>query len=90
MAVMIDNPEKAYRLARAIASDIMLYNEEKIIKGLQEDNLWDSMSAELDEGRELYVSRVDPKLLSTSNYFEKAIVDVLIYRKGKNVESKIW
>ena len=36
MAAPIDTPERAIRLARTIASDISLYNEEKIIRGLFE------------------------------------------------------
>ncbi len=87
---MIETPEQANRLARAIASDIMLYNEEKIIQGLTEDNLYETLSAELDEGRELYVSRVKPELLAKTNFYDKAIIDVLIFRKGKNIQSKIW
>lgn len=87
---MIDTPENANRLARTIASDIMLYNEEKIINGIKEDTLYETLEAELDEGRELYVSRVKPELLAKTNFYDKAIVDVLIYRKGKNIQSKIW
>ena len=90
MALMIETPEQANRLARAIASDIMLYNEEKIIQGIKEDSLYDTLSAELEEGRELYVSRVHPNLVAKTNFYDKAIIDVLIYRKGKNIQSKIW
>ena len=35
---------KAMRLARAIASDISLYNEQKIIKGIEQDNLFEVLS----------------------------------------------
>ncbi len=45
---------KAMRLARAIASDISLYNEQKIIKGIEQDNLFDALKDEIAEGRELY------------------------------------
>ena len=33
----INKPEKAVRLARAIASDISLYNEEKIAQAIESD-----------------------------------------------------
>jgi hypothetical protein len=46
---LIDTPEAATRLARAIASDIALYNEDKIIEGIENDTLFDVI-AELNEG----------------------------------------
>ena len=50
----IEDPEKARRLARAIASDISLYNEEKVKEGIENDTFYDAISAELEEGRDLY------------------------------------
>ena len=38
---------KAMRLARAIASDISLYNEQKIIKGIEQDNLFEVLKDEI-------------------------------------------
>ena len=38
---VIENEEAARRLARAIASDLSLYNEDKILEGLQADNLYE-------------------------------------------------
>jgi hypothetical protein len=86
---LIDNPEAARRLARAIASDVSLYNEEKIIQGILNDNLFDVMSGEIEEGRELYKSRVSPELYSNTNFYDRAIVDILVKSKG-HIKSKIW
>jgi len=80
---------KAQRLARAIASDISLYNEQKIIKGIEQDNLFDVLKDELDEGRDLYKSRVSPELYSSTNFFDRAVVDIVVRSKG-HVKSKIW
>ena len=85
----IETPELAIRLARAIASDISLYNEEKIADGIRNDRLFESIEAELAEGRELYLSRVAPPLATTSNYFDRAIVDVILRAKG-HLKSKLW
>ncbi len=85
----IDRPEAARRLARAIASDVSLYNEDKIIGGLENDNLFDVMKAEIQEGRDLYEARVDEELRVTSNYYERAIVDILVKYKA-DVETDIW
>jgi hypothetical protein len=80
---------KAMRLARAIASDISLYNEQKIIKGIEQDNLFDAIKEELEEGRELYKSRVSKEIFSGTNFFDRAVVDIIVRTKG-HVKSKIW
>jgi spore germination protein GerM len=86
---LIDNPDAARRLARAIASDVSLYNEEKIVQGIVGDNLFESMHAEIEEGRELYKSRVSPDLYGSTNFYDRAIVDILVRSKG-HIKSKIW
>lgn len=80
---------KAQRLARAIASDISLYNEQKIIKGIEQDNLFEVLKEELEEGRELYKSRVSQEIYSTMNFFDRAVVDIVVRSKG-HIKSKIW
>jgi len=86
---LIDTPEAAMRLARAIASDISLYNEEKIIQGIVHDNLFDVMADEIDEGLNLYKSRVTSELFEQSNYYYRAVVDIVVKSKG-HIKSKIW
>jgi hypothetical protein len=80
---------KAIRLARAIASDISLYNEQKIIKGIEQDNLFDVLKDEIEEGRELYKSRVSAEIFKSTNYFERAIVDIVVRSKA-HIRSRIW
>ncbi|WP_338865933.1 hypothetical protein [Myxococcus stipitatus] len=80
---------KAMRLARAIASDISLYNEQKIIKGIEQDNLFEVLKEELEEGRELYKSRVSHEVYTTANFFERAVNDIVLRSKA-HVKSKIW
>jgi hypothetical protein len=58
---------KAMRLARAIASDISLYNEQKILKALEADNFYDALKDEIEEGRELFKQR-SPGSPNTSSY----------------------
>jgi hypothetical protein len=89
VAQPIDTPERAIRLARTIASDISLYNEEKIVRGLSEDKLFTEIADQLEEGRELYRARVSPELYERTNYFDRAVVDIIIKSKG-HVKSKIW
>lgn len=86
---LIEAPEQAMRLARAICSDISLYNEEKIVKSIEQDTFFDALKEELAEGREHYKSRVAPALYARTNFFERAIVDVILKSKAR-VRSKIW
>lgn len=85
---LIETEEAARRLARAISSDLSLYNEEKIAQGIREDNLFDVMAEEIQEGRDLYQSRVSPDLLP-KNLYDRAIVDILVRSKA-HVDSPMW
>ena len=85
----IETPEAAMRLARAIASDISLYNEQKIIQGFQQDSLFEALAAELEEGLNLYKTRVAPAILEKTNFYWRAVIDILIKSKG-HIKSPIW
>ena len=88
MANLIDNPKRARQLARAIASDLTLYHEAKILEGIANDTLFDVMAEEMEEGRKLFQSRVTPEIFQ-QNIYDRAIVDVLVKSKG-HVKSRIW
>jgi hypothetical protein len=85
---LIETEEAARRLARAIASDLSLYNEEKIVEGITKDSLFSVISDELEEGRALFKSRVSPELFA-KNFYDRAIIDILVRSKG-HVQSKMW
>jgi spore germination protein GerM len=89
MAALIETPEAANRLARAIASDLSLYNEAKIKEGIENDSFFSVLQEEIAEGRAHYESRVDPRILGSTNFFDRALVDVILARKG-HIKSKIW
>ena len=86
--VLIDKPERARQLARAIASDLTLYHEKKIVEGIENDTLFDAMSHEIEEGRTLFKSRVTPEIYGQGHY-DRALCDVMLKSKG-NVKSRIW
>ncbi len=88
MASLIDKSKRARQLARAIASDLTLYHEAKILEGIANDSLFDVMSDEIEEGRDLFKSRVTPEIYE-ENIYDRALVDVLVKSKG-HVKSKIW
>jgi len=85
---LIETEEAARRLARAIASDLSLYNEEKIVEGITSDNLFEVLQEEIEEGRALFKSRVSPDLFSR-NFYDRAIIDILVRSKA-NVSSPMW
>jgi hypothetical protein len=85
---LIDTEEAARRLARAIASDLSLYNEEKIVRGIEGDRLFEELEEEIEEGRALYKSRVSPDLYQR-NFYDRALVDILVRSKG-HIKSDIW
>jgi hypothetical protein len=88
MASLIDNPQRARQLARAIASDLTLYHEAKILDGITNDTLFEVMKDEIEEGRQLFKSRVTDDIFG-QNIYDRAIVDVLVKSKG-HVKSRIW
>lgn len=85
---LIENRDQARRLARAIVSDVAIYNREKVEQGIKEDTIFELLNDALTEGREHFESRVTPEI-AASNIFDIAVVDVLIKRAGK-IESTIW
>ncbi|PLX96690.1 MAG: hypothetical protein C0620_02105 [Desulfuromonas sp.] len=89
MARRVEDPELAFRLARAIVSDIALYNPDKVAEGIKNDNIFDLLAEELQEGREHFAERVSETLAERDQLFDRAIVDVMIKQAGK-IESSIW
>jgi hypothetical protein len=89
MPPLIEKAERARQFARAIASDLAMYNEAKLTQGIQEDTLFDVMKDEIEEGRSHFRSRVTPEI-ATTNLFERALVDILVKQRGQHIKSKIW
>jgi hypothetical protein len=86
---LISTNEQAKRLARTILSDILLYNQAKVKEGIEKDSLFDVLSEELTEGRKYYESMVDTALRQSTNFFNEAVIDVLLKQGGKH-KSDIW
>jgi hypothetical protein len=86
---LISTHEQAKRLARTILSDILLYNQAKVKEGIEKDSLFDVLSEELAEGRKYYESMVESPLRQSTNFFNEAVIDVLLKQGGKH-KSDIW
>ncbi len=80
---------KAGRLARAMASDILIYNEEKIRRGIENDRLFEELEDDLKEGLRMWESKVSPEIANETNTLQKAFVDT-VFAAQKNVKSRIF
>lgn len=86
---LIEEPDKAILLARAIASDILVYNKERVKEGIVQDTLFVVLQAELEEGRQLYQARVSPQLDPQARDFWQAVVNIIVRSEG-HLPAKIW
>ncbi len=85
----IKTPEEARRFARVVISDIAAYNGPKIEKGLREDSLFEELRDELYDAELFYRSRVDKVLCDATNFFNAAVIDLLIKAK-RHLDSPLW
>jgi CheY-like chemotaxis protein len=67
---------KAERLARIIVSDIVLYNEEKFADAVARNSVAEVMSPDLEEGRELFRSRIDERVREEQDYLVAELLRV--------------
>lgn len=86
---VVKDPDVARRIARAVVSDIALYNAKKVEEGIAKDNLFDLLRNEIEEGRTYYLSRIDPDVAQNTNFYNRALVDLLVKPWGR-VPSKAW
>ena len=89
MAILKNTPEKAMRYARYIVQDIGMYNKKKVEDAIMTDTFFKDLEVLLAEGLEQYESQVSPEILEATNYFDRAVIDVLLYRK-RHLSSPIW
>jgi hypothetical protein len=85
---LITNQDLARRLARTIISDITVYNTKKIKEGLKNDNLFDILKKEIEQGRKVYISRVSPEIAESGKFYDHAIVDIM-FKQSIDSESMI-
>ena len=85
----IDSIEQAARLSRAMASDISIYNTEKIKRGIENDRLFEELEDDLREGTQMWKSKVAEEIVEGTNLFQKAFVDIIFANQG-HVKSRIF
>ncbi|MCA9529932.1 MAG: hypothetical protein KC543_07330 [Myxococcales bacterium] len=84
----IEDESRARRRARAIASDVSVYNEDKITEGIEHDNLFELLEEELEEGRALFEESVTPEIYAKNLYW-RAVIDIIV-RSKPHIRSTLW
>ncbi len=74
--------KNAKRLSRIIVSDIVIYNEDKVEEGLKTNRFYEILGEEIEEGRQLYESRVDQRFLNKIDYLQEAFDDFINKKKA--------
>lgn len=88
MSNKITSIPEAARLARTIMSDIKIYNEERIRRGLENDRLFEEIEEDLRDGLKMWNEKVSEEIVQTTNLFHKAFVDT-IFAGSSNVRTRI-
>ena len=68
---------KEEMLARALVSDILVYNREMRDSALAQGNLAEAMSTEIKKSWELYKEKVTPEVANSSDCFREALNEIL-------------
>lgn len=68
---------KEEMLARALVSDILVYNRETRDAGLEEGNLLEALGGEIKKSWELYKEKVTPEVANSTTYFREALNEIL-------------
>jgi len=75
--------ESLKRYARIIVSDIALYNQDLVEKGIREGTFYQVLKKELEEGRRLYLTRVPPEAGEADHYLA-AVREFIEHNRGKH------
>jgi len=73
--------ERLRRYARIIVSDIALYNQELVERGIREGTFSELLKKEIEEGYRLYLVRV-PSSAGGQDYYHEAVRDFIAKRTG--------
>ncbi|MFP5245725.1 MAG: response regulator [Thermoanaerobaculia bacterium] len=65
--------DEARRLARLILSDIIIYHVAKVEEGIRNNNFFDVLKAEIEEGRQYYDSRVPLRVRRDTEIFTETL-----------------
>lgn len=67
----------ARRFARLLVSEIKLYNEQKVVEGRNNNDLYDRLKEDIDRSRQMYEKRIPSTVTSRFDYFYDELVNTL-------------
>ncbi|HYL97857.1 MAG TPA: hypothetical protein VEZ90_02800 [Blastocatellia bacterium] len=67
----------ARRFARLLVSEIKLYNEQKVVEGRSNRDLYDRLKEDIDRSRQMYEKRISPNVATKFDYFYDELVNTL-------------
>jgi len=69
--------DEAKRFARLLILEIKLYNEDKVMEGRKNKNLYFLLKEEIDRSREVFGERIGKELRDSTTYFEDELINIL-------------
>ncbi len=75
--------QRANRLAKALASDLVLYNQSKVEEGLRNGTLVQLLGAEIRRSWEYYCQQIPKKIVDNTDYFKEQLNKIV--GKGKEI-----
>ncbi|MGH9765713.1 MAG: hypothetical protein ACREDR_22810 [Blastocatellia bacterium] len=67
----------ARRFARLLVSEIKLYNEQKVVEGRSNRDLYDRLKEDIDRSRQMYEKRIAASVATKFDYFYDELVNTL-------------
>jgi hypothetical protein len=68
---------EAKRFARLLVSEIKLYNEQRVIEGRENRDIYVRLKRDIDRSRDMYQKRVSPSIARKIDYFHDEVVRIL-------------
>jgi len=75
--------DRARRLAKALASDLVLYNRDKVEQGLREGTFVSLLGSEIRRSWEYYCQQIPKHIVESSDYFREQLNNIV--GKGKQI-----
>jgi predicted Zn finger-like uncharacterized protein len=75
--------QRARRLAKALASDLVLYNQDKVERGLRDGTLAQLLGSEIRRSWEYYCQQVPEHIVKNTDYFKELLNKIV--GKGKEI-----
>lgn len=69
--------QEARRFARLLVSEIKLYNEQKVVEGRSQNDLYERLREYIDRSRDMYDKRVKPEVARKYDYFHNELLNTL-------------